>query len=42
LRGKKSKVDPGKSLGTERRLRGGLECKLGENGQLGPPEGRVA
>jgi len=31
-------MDPRKGLGTER----SLKCKLGENGQLGPPEGRVA
>jgi len=35
-------MDPRRCLGIERRLGGGLEHKLGENGQLEPPEGRVA
>jgi len=35
-------MDLRKGLRTERRLGGGLEHKLGENGQLGSPGGRVA
>jgi len=35
-------MDPRKGLGTERRLRGQLGVKLGENWQFGPPEGRFA
>jgi len=35
-------MDPRKGLVTERRLGGGLKRKLGKNGQLEPPEGRVA
>jgi len=39
----KSGIDHRKGLGTDRRLGGlGLKCKLGENGQLGPPEEIVA
>jgi len=35
-------MDLRKGLRTERRLGGGLERKLGENGQLWSPGGRVA
>jgi len=36
-------MDPRKGLGTERRIGGGsLECKLGENGTVGHPDGTVA
>jgi len=35
-------LDLRKGLRTERRLGGRLERKLGENGQLEPPGGRVA
>jgi len=33
---------PQEGPGIEKRVVGGLEHKLGENGQLGPPDGRVA
>jgi len=35
-------MDPSKGLGTEEAWGVGLELQLGENGQLEPPEGKVA
>jgi len=44
LKVEKSGMDPTKGQGTERRIGGGslFECKLGENGTVGPPDRRVA